>query len=77
MTSLALRTASRSSSRRAVALASVLAIAALAAIPFTTLLAQTSSGPFTVVETGQSYPRLQLAVDAIGEGGHGISVSLQ
>lgn len=75
MTSLTLRAASRSSSRRAVALASALAIAALAAIPFTTLLAQTSGGPFTVVETGQSYPRLQLAVDAIGDGQGTIAIA--
>jgi len=39
---------------------------AVAAIPVATLLAQDRSAPFTVLETGRGYDRLQDAVDAIG-----------
>jgi hypothetical protein len=48
-------------------LASALATLAVAAIPLGALLAQDSSAPFTVIETGQGYSRLQEAVDAIGD----------
>jgi hypothetical protein len=48
-------------------LASALAALAIAAIPLGALLAQDSPAPFTVMETGQGYTRLQQAVDAIGD----------
>jgi len=44
--------------------ASVLAVA----LPATALLAQSRQAPYTVVETGQGYDRLQRAIDAIGSG---------
>ena len=40
---------------------------ALAVIPLGALFAQGPARPFTVVETGQGYARLQQAVDAIGD----------
>ncbi|MXP40437.1 right-handed parallel beta-helix repeat-containing protein [Altererythrobacter soli] len=39
-----------------------------AAMPSATLLAQGRTAPFTVVETGRGFDRLQAAVDMIGEG---------
>jgi hypothetical protein len=63
MTSLA-----RSRPRRpSLLLSSALAALAIAAIPLGALLAQGTAAPFTVMETGQGYARLQQAVDAIGE----------
>jgi hypothetical protein len=41
---------------------------ALTLIPLGALLAQAPARPFTVVEAGQSFARLQQAVDAIGDG---------
>lgn len=53
-----------------------LAAAALAVtIPATTLLAQADAAPFTVVETGRGYARLQSAVDAIGSGKGTIAIA--
>ncbi len=45
----------------------VLAVAAIAAIPLTAVLAQNRTAPFTVTETGQGFDRLQDAVNAIGD----------
>ncbi len=53
----------------------VLAVLAVAAIPLGALLAQQAPAPFTVVETGQGFARLQQAVDAIGDGQGTIAVS--
>lgn len=53
-----------------------LAVAALAAaIPATALLAQGRQAPFTVVETGRGYDRLQYAIDAIGAGSGTIEIA--
>lgn len=41
--------------------------AASLSMPSATLLAQSASAPYTVVETGQGFSRLQQAVDAIGD----------
>lgn len=48
----------------------IIAAAALpAAVPFTIAIAQSGAeAPYTVVESGKSYARLQDAVDAIGDG---------
>jgi hypothetical protein len=58
--------------RPSLAFAAALAAIAVMAIPLGALFAQgaspQSSSPFTVVETGQGYARLQQAVDAIGDG---------
>jgi len=48
--------------------------AVLAAIPGV-LLAQSAAAPYTVVETGRSYARLQQAVDAIGKGSGSIRIA--
>src|SRR5205085_3939907 len=53
--------------RSSLILASALAALAVAAIPLAALLAQDRPAPFTVMETGQGYARLQQAVDAIGD----------
>src|SRR5688500_905192 len=55
--------------------AGTLAALAIAAIPLGALLAQETTAPFTVMETGQTYGRLQQAVDAIGEGRGTIAIS--
>ncbi len=60
--------ARRPSGRRSLPLAGFVAISAIAALPAVALLAQAPSRPFTVIETGQSFERLQDAVDAIGSG---------
>ncbi|KLE34199.1 hypothetical protein [Aurantiacibacter luteus] len=44
-----------------------LAVLAVAAIPAAALFAQGAASPYTVVETGRGYDRLQDAVDAIGD----------
>ena len=44
----------------------LVAALAIAAIPFAALFAQERPSPFTVVETGRGFERLQDAVDAIG-----------
>lgn len=48
---------------------------ALAALPPNPLVAQPQGAPYTVVETGQGYSRLQLAVDAIGAGKGTIAIA--
>jgi hypothetical protein len=53
--------------RPPLALVAALAALAVLAIPMGALLAQSQAAPFTVVETGQSFNRLQQAVDAIGD----------
>jgi hypothetical protein len=52
-----------------------IALVAIAAIPFGALLAQERMAPFTVVETGRGYDRLQGAVDAIGSGKGTIAIA--
>ena len=52
----------------------LLAAAALA-LPAAALWAQGGPAPFTVVETGQGFARLQQAVDAIGEGRGTIAIA--
>jgi hypothetical protein len=52
----------------------MLAALAVLAIPAAALLAQ-GTGRFTVVETGRSFDRLQLAVDAIGDSRGTISIA--
>lgn len=55
--------------------AAVAAALALALVPVATLLAQDRAAPFTVVETGQGYDRLQDAIDAIGNGRGSIAIA--
>lgn len=62
-------------SRPPAALVGALAAAAIAAIPLTALFAQERTVPFTVVESGESFDRLQQAVDAIGEGSGTIAIA--
>jgi hypothetical protein len=52
-----------------------LAALAIAAIPAAALLAKDGPAPFTVVETGKGYDRLQAAIDAIGSGKGTIAVA--
>ena len=59
--------ATNSLRRPSLALIGALAAVAVVAIPLTALLAQDSAPRFTVVETGATFARLQLAVDAIGD----------
>lgn len=56
-------------------LVGVLAALAVAAIPAASLPAKDGPAPFTVVETGKSYARLQAAVDAIGSGKGTIAIA--
>jgi hypothetical protein len=49
--------------------------AAIAVVPATTLFAQGRNSPYTVVETGRSYDRLQHAIDAIGDGAGTIAIA--
>ena len=57
--------------RLSLLLASTLAVAALPAAS----LARDGAAPFTVIETGKSYDRLQSAVDAIGSGKGTIAIA--
>ena len=59
---------------RTSAISLALAALAAAALPFGTALAQ-SSAPYTVVESGKTFGRLQEAVDAIGGGTGTIAIS--
>ncbi len=52
-----------------------IAALAVAAIPMAALLAQDRVAPFTVVETGRGYERLQDAVDAIGDARGAIAIA--
>jgi hypothetical protein len=56
-------------------LVGVLAVLAVAAIPFAALFAKDGPAPFTVVETGRGYDRLQSAIDAIGSGKGTIAIA--
>jgi hypothetical protein len=56
-------------------LAGAAAALALAAIPAGSLLAKDGPAPFTVVETGKGYDKLQAAVDAIGGGKGSIAIA--
>jgi len=49
--------------------------AALAAVSGTALIAQSGEAPYTVVETGRGYDRLQPAIDAIGNGRGSIAIA--
>lgn len=54
----------------------VLAVIAIAAIPAAVVLAQPAApAPFAIVESGNAYPTLQQAVDAIGAGRGTIAVA--
>jgi hypothetical protein len=61
--------------RLPLALVAALAALAVLAIPMGALLAQSPAAPYTVVETGRGYARLQQAVDAIGDGRGTIAVA--
>src|SRR5689334_8696353 len=61
--------------RPPLALVAALAILAVLAIPVGALVAQSQAAPYTVVETGQGYARLQQAVDAIGTGRGTIAIA--
>jgi len=69
------RTAQSALPRPSLALASLLAALAVLAIPTGALLAQSQTARFTVVETGQTFDRLQPAVDAIGDGRGTIAIA--
>jgi hypothetical protein len=56
-------------------LAGAAAALALAAIPAGSLLAKDGPAPFTVVETGKGYDKLQAAIDAIGGGKGTIAIA--
>jgi hypothetical protein len=56
-------------------LVGVLAALAIAAIPVAALLAKDGPAPFTVVETGKGYDKLQSAIDAIGSGKGSIAIA--
>ena len=61
--------------RPSLMLAGAVAALALAAIPAASLLAKGGPAPFTVVETGKGYDKLQAAVDAIGGGKGTIAIA--
>jgi hypothetical protein len=69
------RTAPPALHRPPLALVAALAALAVLAIPMGALLAQSQAAPYTVVETGQGYARLQQAVDAIGGGRGTIAIA--
>ncbi|MXO60770.1 right-handed parallel beta-helix repeat-containing protein [Altererythrobacter salegens] len=62
--------------RPSLLLLGAVAVLAVAAIPLSALFAQSApaTAPFTVVETGQGFARLQDAVDAIGNGKGSIAI---
>jgi hypothetical protein len=60
---------------RPILLTGAIAVLAIAAIPFAALLAKDGPAPFTVVETGKGYGKLQAAVDAIGGGKGTIAIA--
>lgn len=53
----------------------LLGLAVVSAIPASALMARGQRSPYTVVETGRSYPALQQAVNAIGEGAGTIRIA--
>ncbi|BBC71191.1 conserved hypothetical protein [Altererythrobacter sp. B11] len=61
--------------RRGARFALVLASVAALALPFAAVPAQDRAAPYTVVETGRGYARLQQAVDAIGGGRGAIAIA--
>lgn len=63
------------SPRATLALVAAFGGLALAALPAATLTAQDRTAPFTVVETGQGFERLQDAVNAIGDGEGAIAIA--
>lgn len=68
--------ARRIPARPSLTLVGVLAALAVAAIPAAALLAQPGrAAPFTVVESGNAYPTLQQAVDAVGNGRGTIAIA--
>ena len=56
-------------------LAGLVVVLAIAAIPAAAVFAQASARPFTVIETGQDFDRLQDAVNAVGAGSGTIAVA--
>jgi hypothetical protein len=60
---------------RPILLTGAIAVLAIAASPFAALLAKDGPAPFTVVETGKGYGKLQAAVDAIGGGKGTIAIA--
>ncbi len=62
--------------RPSLTLVIALALLAIAAIPVAAVLAQEARGePFTVVETGRGFARLQQAIDAVGDGRGTIAIA--
>lgn len=61
--------------RLSLALLAALVLAAVLAVPAGALFAQGRGAPYTVVETGKGYGRLQDAVDAIGNGKGTIAIA--
>jgi hypothetical protein len=61
--------------RPSLAIVGVVAALAVLAIPLGALFAQAPAARFTVVETGQTFDRLQQAVDAIGDGRGTIAIA--
>ena len=61
--------------RPSMMIGALVAAAAVALIPLAALMAQSSSAPFTVVETNRAYGTLQSAVDAIGSGEGSIAIA--
>ncbi len=61
--------------RRIKRLTGVFAAVAVAVVPISASLAQERARPFTVVESGRSFDRLQQAVDAIGDGQGTIAIA--
>ncbi len=67
--------ARRSLARASPMLAGAFTALALAALPFPALFAKDGPAPFTVVETGKGYDKLQSAIDAIGDGKGTIAIA--
>ncbi|MFC4254067.1 right-handed parallel beta-helix repeat-containing protein [Altererythrobacter xixiisoli] len=67
--------ASHLPARRFTLLSGAIAALAVAVIPAGGVLAQDRARPFTVIETGRSFDRLQQAVDAIGNGQGTIAIA--
>ncbi len=69
------QTARPAPARPSLALMSALAALCVLAIPLAAAVAQPSPPRYTVVETGESYDRLQQAVNAIGDGKGTIAIA--
>jgi phage-related minor tail protein len=61
--------------RRFAKRAGAIAAVVLAALPASAVFAREGAAPFTVLETGKSYAKLQSAVDAIGGGKGTIAIA--